>query len=81
LQYEGIWIESLATADGDDRTARALFHRAVEDAKQRDVIDEIGYVLPPAEATVYEAAVGEGFKKVNEYLVFEQELSRENACL
>ena len=77
LQYEGVWVESLAIADGDDRAARALFHRAIEDAKRREAMDEIGFVIPPEEGTVYEAAVGEGFKKVNEYLVFERDLNRE----
>ena len=80
LQYEGIWIESLATADGDGHAARALFHRAIEDAKQHEAMDEIGYVISPMKATVYEAAVGEGFKKVNEYLVFARKLNRESVC-
>jgi len=77
LQYEGVWVESLAVADGNDRAARALFHWAIEDAKRREEMDEIGYVIPPQMATVYEAAVGEGFKRVNEYLVFERGLNRE----
>ena len=69
LQYEGIWVESLAIAEGNDLAARALFHTAIEDVKRREAMDEIGYLIPPEEATGYEAAVGEGFKKVNQILV------------
>ena len=81
LQYEGIWVESLVVLDGDVRTARALFLRAIEDAKRCEEIDEVGYLVPRQEDVSYRAAIGEGFKKEKEYLVFERDLSRESACL
>lgn len=73
LRYEGFWIESLAVAGRNDRLASALFSAAIREAKRRDAIDEVGYLARPRERGLYAAAVREGFKRVNEYLILEQE--------
>jgi N-acetylglutamate synthase-like GNAT family acetyltransferase len=45
LQYEGFWIESLAAAHQPDMpVALALFGAAIEEAKCRDTVDEVGYL-------------------------------------
>ena len=75
LQYQGFWIESLVVVDRRERAAAArfasaIFASAIEEAKRRDAIDEIGYLASPTERALYTACVGEGFGKVNEYLPF-----------
>jgi GNAT superfamily N-acetyltransferase len=75
LQYEGLWIESIAVEDGDRATAEALFTAALEEAKRREAIDEVGYLASPENRVMYSACVGQGFRKVNEYQVFTRGLS------
>jgi ribosomal protein S18 acetylase RimI-like enzyme len=79
LQYEGFWIESIALsprafAGQDKRAASALFDAAIEEAKCRESFNEVGYLASPGAKVVYEAAVGEGFKKTGEYRVFVRDL-------
>lgn len=88
LQYEGFWLESLAVAGWDRHAASrrcaaptnqscasVLFNAAIEEAKSRDTIDEVGYLVSPGEHHLYAACVGQGFRKVNEYLIFVREFN------
>jgi len=74
LQYRGYWIESLALA-GSRRVALALFNAAAERAKSDDSIDEVGCLIPATESLLHAASVGEGFKRVGEYVSLARELS------
>jgi ribosomal protein S18 acetylase RimI-like enzyme len=73
LQYEGFWIESLAVAHRPGVPVEpALFSAAIEEAKRHATVDEVGYLASPS-ATLYEAGVGEGMSKIDEYLVYVRE--------
>lgn len=74
LQYRGLWIESLAVSGGDQGVALALFNAALERAKSDDTMDEVGYPVSTRESLLHAASVGEGFKKVGEYVTFAREL-------
>jgi N-acetylglutamate synthase-like GNAT family acetyltransferase len=76
LQYEGFWIESLAVAHRTElRVASGLFSAAIDEAKRHATVDEVGYLASSRAPTLYEAGVGEGMTKVDEYLVFTQEFT------
>ena len=70
LQYSGFWIESLSVAGRDRRTAKALFGEAIEEAKRRPAIDQVGYLASPEDGTLYTACVSEGFRRVGEYRTY-----------
>jgi ribosomal protein S18 acetylase RimI-like enzyme len=79
LQYEGFWIESIAlspraVAGQDKRAASALLNATIEEAKRRESFDEVGHLASPGANVLYEAAVGEGFKKTGEYRVLVRDL-------
>jgi ribosomal protein S18 acetylase RimI-like enzyme len=74
LQYEGFWMESLTVDVQGAGIPAALFNAAVEEAKRREAIDEVGYLARPGERALYTACVGQGFKKVDKYLVYVRDL-------
>jgi ribosomal protein S18 acetylase RimI-like enzyme len=76
LQYEGFWVESMATDDRAACVPAALFNAAVEEAKRCGAIDEVGYLALPGERVLYTACVGQGFKKIDEYLVYVRDLEK-----
>jgi GNAT superfamily N-acetyltransferase len=58
-----------------DVVAGALFTAAIEEAKGRDTVDEIGYLAPPGARALYTACVGQGFAKIDEYLPYVRALN------
>jgi hypothetical protein len=76
LQYEGFWIESTSILRQDKRVVAALLNGAIEEAKRRDSLDEVGLLVSVEATSLFEAAVGEGLKNEGAYRVFVKELSR-----
>jgi ribosomal protein S18 acetylase RimI-like enzyme len=88
LQYEGFWVEALVVSNetgvfGAGGTtadvtpvdaASALLHASIETAQRRDGIKEVGYLVDPRQTVPYEAALGEGMLKVDEYWSFVRDL-------
>jgi len=74
LQYEGYWVESLHVSERPQRTTAALFAAAIEEAKRRPEIDEIGYLASPRRRIPYETCFSQGFSGIGAYSVFEREL-------
>lgn len=73
LQYEGLWVESLAvTKRGamENRAALALLGAAIEAVKQDERMDLVGYLVAPRDEALYSAAVAEGMTLVDVYKSF-----------
>jgi N-acetylglutamate synthase-like GNAT family acetyltransferase len=70
LQYEGLWLESLCIPAADRQTAKALFGRAIEEAKHFETVDRVGYLVAPEDRIRYDACVSEGFARIDAYSVY-----------
>lgn len=86
LQYEGLWVESLAVTKrgaaesrvakslvAENRAALALFGAAIERIKLEDGMDLMGYLAAPRDRALYSAAVAEGMTLIDEYTSFVRE--------
>jgi ribosomal protein S18 acetylase RimI-like enzyme len=74
LQYEGFWLESILPVQMERGFAAALINAAIEEAKARDNIDEVGLLVPSNALALYTACVSEGFRSIGDYLVFVRNL-------
>ena len=74
LQYRGLWLESLVTAESDQESAGALVGAAIEWSKADAELDEVGCLVSPDDTVAYVACVSEGFKKIGEYDTWIREL-------
>ncbi|MBN1639608.1 MAG: GNAT family N-acetyltransferase [Anaerolineae bacterium] len=81
LQYQGFWIESLATVRSAGRALRALVAAAIEEAKRRPEADVVGHLVPRDDGARYRACVSEGFALVEHYVVHERALHEDQAAL
>jgi ribosomal protein S18 acetylase RimI-like enzyme len=73
LQYEGLWIESLAVSEhtgAGHQAALALFGAAIERAKRQENLDLVGYLAQPRDRALYSAAVAEGMALLATYRSF-----------
>jgi N-acetylglutamate synthase-like GNAT family acetyltransferase len=76
LQYEGFWIESISIRRQERGVIAALLNGAIEEAKGRDSLDEVGLLVSVEATSLFEAAIGEGLKNEGAYRVFVRDLSR-----
>ena len=74
LQYEGLWVESLAVTPAgrgpgavENRAALALLGAAIERVKRQDGMDLVGYLVAPRKKALHAAAVAEGMGLVDVY--------------
>jgi ribosomal protein S18 acetylase RimI-like enzyme len=79
LQYEGLWIESIATVDEEYRTASALLGAAIKEARRHSAVDRIGYLGSPRRSALYTASLDRGFAMIDEYLIFNKTLNTQCA--
>lgn len=68
LQYEGLWLESIAAPDVS--VAKGLCGAAIEVAKRLPSVELVGYALSPEDELRRAACVSEGLRVVGEYSVY-----------